>query len=162
MGGSIAVDSVDNEGTTMRVRLPLRAAEAAPQPPASTEATAGERVLIIDDEPAIFAVMERVLEGRGEVTMLRDPTEALQRIRDGARFDAILCDVMMPNITGPDFASMLAEISKSQSACLGFITGGVFAASVQDKLDSLGRPILKKPFTPTQAREFIRHLARPA
>lgn len=59
------------------------------------------RILAIDDEQAILAALERVLRRDGhEIVCVTEPAEALSM--DLARFDLVLCDVMMPELDGFD------------------------------------------------------------
>src|SRR5690606_29490572 len=106
VGGSISVDSQLGRGTTFRVRLPS-APEGEPGvgPAATPLPVAGRRgrVLVIDDEVMIGNAIGRALRGDHDVTSLTSASEALARIRGGERFDAIICDLMMPVMTGMEF-----------------------------------------------------------
>jgi len=110
LGGAVEVESRPGEGATFDVRLPLCAE------PAWTEATAGgvaprgrERVLFVDDEPAIRRWGERALAALGyEAESCGDGDEALERI-EAERFDAVVTDQTMPRRTGLDLARALWE-----------------------------------------------------
>ena len=105
------------------------------------------RVLIVDDDVLLGRTMQRLLEPTFVVETEREPAVALARIGRGERFDAILCDLMMPGLSGGEFASRLTEIAPHLAARCGFVTGG--AAS--DRTEAFCRTIpseriLTKPF----------------
>ncbi len=65
---------------------------------------------MVDDEPMILGALRRSLGGDYNVTCVGDGRRALERLRAGERFDVILCDLMMPELTGMDLHAELAKI----------------------------------------------------
>ena len=60
-----------------------------------------QKILIIDDEPAICGIVARLLQRAGYATAeTTDATQALRMLRGGQRYDVILCDLMMPDVSG--------------------------------------------------------------
>jgi CheY-like chemotaxis protein len=68
------------------------------------------RVLVIDDEPKNGRAIARAIGGEHDVVIVDRAREALAKIRDGERFDVILCDLVMPEMTG---THLLAELRAS-------------------------------------------------
>jgi signal transduction histidine kinase len=115
-GGEITMDSTEGRGTTVTFWLPIgtpaTAAEpAAAQGPAAPETAAatpaGPRpaaILVIDDEAPVRQLVAEVLRSRGHsVTAASSGREGLERFRVG-RFDLVITDLGMPDITGWDVA----------------------------------------------------------
>ena len=158
LGGEITVESPRGRGTCFRVLLPaVEAGRATRHLPATREERKGRRasVLVIDDEALVRAFVERALTGEHEVTVEACAEDGLLRIENGQRFDVILCDVMMPQMTGIEFYQVLSVIEPDQAARVGFITGGAFTGGTQRFLDSAPNPKLEKPFRVDRLRSFV-------
>ncbi|HEV2060828.1 MAG TPA: ATP-binding protein, partial [Solirubrobacteraceae bacterium] len=113
-GGSIDVESTVGRGTTFTVRLPS-AAGAASQAPARPLAGGGagslgsRRVLIVDDEPALAALVPQQLAPLGlQTVQVNSGADALARLRR-ERFDAVTLDVFMPAMNGFDVLRAMRE-----------------------------------------------------
>ncbi len=144
MGGEIEVDTAP--GTTFRVRLPR-----APSTSATTTVSADgaparrQRVLVIDDEPHVGTLLARVLPEHA-VTAETSARAALVRLRRGEQFDHILCDLMMPDLTGMDFYDALAYIDPALQSRVIFISAGAFTDRARTFLEQVSNPRLDKPF----------------
>ena len=157
LGGTLEVESELGVGTTMRVLLPAaggpaeveRAESTAPAP-----ARAG-RVLIIDDDVSLATSLGQTLCARHEVVVQSDPRRALELLVGGATFDVVLCDVMMPELTGIELYQRLAVSRPGTEQCIVFTSGGAWAPGVRSFLATTGRPVLEKPFRVEQAEELI-------
>lgn len=155
-GGRIEVESAVGRGSTFRVRLPVATPEALaqaaalpppplpepppappgpPPPPARPSrpppAPAPERgprlkVLMVDDEPLILRSMQRWLARSHDVTALSSAREALRRIDEGERWDAILSDLSMPEMGGIDFRAALEQRDPAWTGRFGIMSGGAF------------------------------------
>ena len=167
MGGSIWADSTVGRGTVFHVSLqPARVITAAPvpaAPPVAEPAVAGRaKILIVDDEEMLGTILRRVLRGH-DVTVLTDARKGLKLIDGGARFDAILCDVMMPVMTGIEFHRALSERHPDQVRALIFLTGGAFTKETAAFLDSVPNPRVEKPFDAAKLRARVEtHIANRA
>jgi two-component system, cell cycle sensor histidine kinase and response regulator CckA len=165
LGGRIDVESAPGQGTTVRVILPRAPqASATPEPATTTEAPAASTrsrrpsVLVIDDEPLILKLVSAVLEGDNDVTCESRGESALARIRTGERFDAILCDLMMPQLTGMDLHAAVLEIDPRQAEAMLFLTGGAFTPRARAFLDRVSNPTLEKPFDSEALRRGLRRV----
>jgi two-component system, NtrC family, sensor kinase len=155
LGGTIAVASVVGQGTTFRVSLPIAAniagtQESAPHVPTQVAASAAShsRILVVDDEASLCRTIGRILSGRHDVTVATSAIEALTLIETGKRFDLILSDLMMPEMSGMDLHTRLVDIAPGQAACMIFMSGGAFSADAESFLDA--QPFrIEKPFLPS-------------
>jgi PAS domain S-box-containing protein len=162
LGGKIAVESEVARGSVFRVTLPPLAVEAPPprtMTPPPEAARRDGRVLIVDDEPMILGALRRALVDY-EVVCVGDGRQALERLRVGERFDVILCDLMMPELTGMDLYTELASIPNADPDRIIFVTGGAFTARAREFLDRVPNARVEKPIDFQSLRLLIRNLLR--
>ncbi len=147
-GGSIEVHSKLGEGTSFIVRMPAGQMEHVGQHRQTEERRPPEhkgRVLIVDDEVAILAAMQRML--RGHDVVAADNGESAKRILEEDRdFDLILCDLMMPKVSGMDLHQWLESGSPELAGKVVFITGGAFTPRAIEYLKNANIARLEKPF----------------
>jgi PAS domain S-box-containing protein len=148
LGGTISVESHVGAGTTFRVMLPpsedrltMRRAPSAPGTPMRRG-----RILIIDDEPIVGAAVKRLFSSDHDVTHVSSGEEALARFAAGERYDVILCDLMMPRMTGMQLHEELARTAADQAGRVVFITGGAFTPRAKKFLAEVPNAVLEKPF----------------
>jgi PAS domain S-box-containing protein len=161
LGGQIAVESKLGVGSTFRVLLPTATVISTPVPPsfdkvARQSPTRRGRVLVVDDEPMVALAVRRTLEGQHDVSVVHRAQDALDMLRAGKRFDVILCDVMMPNLTGIDFFNEVSTLAPSEIEKIVFLTGGAFASQAREFLESVPNLRLDKPFMPDELRKLVR------
>lgn len=138
MGGSIAFRAREGGGTIFSVTLPAFA-------PVRLAPGRRPRVLIVDDETMVLRAMQRIFADDFEIELAGSAAEAQARILSGAPLDCILCDIMMPEITGVD---LYAEVLRRRPALANkfvFMTGGAFTPSAREFLDSIGGQYVRKP-----------------
>jgi signal transduction histidine kinase len=145
MGGEIGVESELGRGTLFHIRLPLAYDLAEPAPRASIMPLMKRCVLVLDDEAVVGKAIQRVLGPQCEVHVLVQGSEALARVAAGQRFDAILCDLMMPEMSGPRFYEELARLAPEQAQRVIFMTGGAFTEQSRSFLSDTGLPCMDKP-----------------
>jgi two-component system, cell cycle sensor histidine kinase and response regulator CckA len=154
LGGEISVDSVVGRGTTFRVVLPTAGA-----PPVLSIEAARSRILIIDDDPTLASSLRRVLKEH-EVVVTHSGREAIERCRQET-FAVVLCDVMMPDLTGVDVYEILRRELPGMERRIIFISGGTFTPRTREFLDQVPNARIDKPFDVAAVRQIVReHLAR--
>jgi CheY-like chemotaxis protein len=117
------------------------------------------RILVIDDEPVIGAVLRRIFAGTHDVTVTAHGREALAILDADAEFDVVLCDVVMPELTGPDVYELVRLRHPRLLDRFVFITGGALQEKSQRFLASVANPVLHKPFDLGTLRETVRRVA---
>jgi signal transduction histidine kinase len=142
--GRIEVESELGRGSVFRVVLP---AFTSPRTPVTAPGLRGprRRVLVVDDEPMVGRAVIRMLSDSHDVSAVTSAAQALARLEGGERYHLVLCDLMMPDTTGMDFARQLEAASPPMAARLVFMTGGAFTPAAQHFIESQGLPPLLKP-----------------
>ena len=120
------------------------------------------RTLVIDDEPTLTRILARVIGEDHEVASYNSAHDAITAIRAGARYDVILCDLMMPQMTGMDFHAELVRTLPAQAERVVFMTGGAFTPRAREFLEQVENARIDKPFDLAALRARIAALiARP-
>jgi CheY-like chemotaxis protein len=156
LAGEITVESELGRGTTVRVVLP--ASKSVPAPRQSTPippSARRSRVLVIDDEPALCQIVYRVLSPEHDVVITQDARAALRLLAAEPEIDVVLCDLMMPEMSGMDFHARLAETAPAIAERVVFLTGGAFSSRAAQFLDSVKNTRLDKPFDPAVLRKAV-------
>lgn len=144
MNGRIEVESAPGKGTTFRVWLRVSAAAEERSTIAHAAAPSKRgRVLVVDDEPKVGASIQRALAGH-EVVYVSNGAEALAKLSAGERFDAVLCDLMMPGMSGRELFEQFPSRLRGRTA---FVTGGAVTESARDFLARVPNRKIAKPFT---------------
>ncbi|MEI6128191.1 MAG: PAS domain S-box protein [Pseudomonadota bacterium] len=146
-GGDIVVTSEEGKGTTFTLYFPVvqAAAENAAEPQEAPP-RGQDRILVVDDEPAIAKLARNLLEGLGYcVTAFTSSTETLEAFRSNPQgFDIIMTDYTMPNMTGAELAKHINDIRADIPVIL--CTGYSDKIS-EEQMKELGiKACIKKPF----------------
>jgi CheY-like chemotaxis protein len=80
------------------------------------------------------------------VTLASSGAEALELLRR-QHFDTVLCDVMMPGMTGMEFYDRVQERDPALARRFVFITGGAFTPQTRERFSRSNNPHIQKPFT---------------
>jgi PAS domain S-box-containing protein len=164
-GGAITVESKIGQGTTFHILFPKRKQTTTPRHPATTgisgrrEGT--ERILFIDDEPALIDIGKEILSSLGyRVTACTSSEEALQLFKDRPEgFDLVITDQTMPDMTGDLLAQEVMRIRPETPVIL--FTGYSDIVS-RERYSELGiRDCLMKPLTRKDLGESIRRIFDP-
>jgi GAF domain-containing protein/CheY-like chemotaxis protein len=159
-GGSIVVESEAGRGSTFRLAFP-RGAQAQPRPPESRGAEPAVRALrclIVDDEPAVRAVLGDILESAGHaVVSVGDGGEAI--VRFGAEpFDLVVTDLAMPRVTGWQVARAVKQAAPQVPVFL--VTGFGVELSAEERRTHGVDLVLVKPLQIQEILDAVAEVAR--
>jgi signal transduction histidine kinase len=158
MNGRIEVKTQVGEGTTFRVALQrARTGFTAKHPVYAGGAPSPGRVgtvLIIEDERALGRALPRLLAPH-RVTVATRAREALALIDAGESFDMILCDLMMPEMTGMDFHTALSQFHPNLSPRVIFMSGGAFTQAAREFLEKVPNRRIDKPIDAPALRLLV-------
>lgn len=148
-GGEVTIDSVVGQGTTIHLWLPRAEADAVAAALPDRHAITPRRLLLVEDDAEVRAVVAAQLESVGHsVTMQGSARAAVAALEAGARFDLVLTDFAMPDLSGIDVANRVRACCPNVPVLL--ITG---FAEIGDT--PVGLPVLTKPFTGDQLHAAI-------
>ncbi len=161
-GGTLTYETEVGVGTEFRVTLPVAASQERPRPAPLATRPAARRgmVLVIDDEESLCQALRRFLSAQHDVTALPGAQAGIDLITSGKRYDVILCDVMMPQVTGMEFYAAVAKLDPAQAAKIVFLTGGAFTVAAREFLDSMPNVRLEKPFDLKLMRQLVNDMIR--
>jgi signal transduction histidine kinase len=162
MGGSIAIESTPGKGTKVQIRLPVpesRAGEAQPAPAPAVAHRKRARILVVDDDALVLLSIRRLLDEEHDLVTTTSAHEAVRRVREGEKFDLIIADLMMPEMTGMALHEEVAILSPRLAEQMLFITGGAFTPGAQEFLQTVSNERLLKPFDAQELRDLVNRLA---
>lgn len=166
-GGHVTIESKVGQGTSVRVRLPQREAQAEEadradeNPPAAVPCGKGACVLIVDDDRAVLTYAQKALQRAGyKVRMATHGLLALEifeHYRD--EIELIMLDLTMPGTAGRDILKSLRKMDARVPIviCTGFAHGGM-----DDDLLSQVQGFIKKPFRPNDLIEQVAEVLQAA
>ena len=157
-GGYVWVSSQPGQGATFNVYLP-RAGDAADQPPpaaAAADLSGSETVLVIEDEPGVRRLVEKILQRFGyDVLVASTPAEALAIARDHAGpIDLLITDVVLPQMSGRSVGDQIAAARPGIRVL--YMSGYTDDAIVHHGVLDPDTPFLQKPFTGKEFAQKVR------
>lgn len=163
-GGEITVESEVGKGTRVRLILPPAAPRAAKDsaPPSSGFVPAPRaRILVVDDEPALGPAVRGLFAGEHDVVVAVSGREALARLVEDPDFDVILCDLMMPDLTGMDLFEEIKAIRPELGERFVFMTGGALTGRVEEFFQRYpSSRCIQKPFDLRELRSLVKAKGR--
>jgi len=163
-GGTLTVASPLDGGALFTIRLPVGDV-TTPRTDATPLAKpkAGQRsILIVDDETEIRDTLTEILTSdRHRVVAVGSGREALERM-NVERYDVILTDVRMPDLDGRALYNVIEQRWPAQAERVVFITGDTLASTLRDFVSESGRPVIEKPFLPSDVRRVVDELVTEA
>jgi CheY-like chemotaxis protein len=161
-GGDIRAENLPSRGARISLTLPAAptaAKESGVVPPPVSLRGERFRVLVIDDEVAICRALKRVLAGHDVVT-LSDSREGLARVGSDD-FDVVICDLMMPGMSGYKLYAAACAARPSVSTRFVFVSGGALSEEASRFLKTCECPVLPKPFSNADVLEAVNRVAKP-
>jgi len=116
------------------------------------------RLMMVDDNRTLLTALQRGLSRSFEVTAHHDVSEALDDLASGGRYDAVLSDVCMYPVGGPEFRERVRKVRPELADRFVFMSGGADDPSFEAFLSST--VFLPKPFSIEGAVAAIRKVAR--
>ncbi len=158
-GGDIRVSSEVGTGTRFVVRLPVGAGASCPPSSPAAEVAAGllvrGRILVVDDEPPILAMTAQMLGSVHEVVCVASGEAACSLLTRDSAFDVILCDLMMPGMTGMELHQWLRINHPVLAERVVFVTGGAGTLQASDYTLRVGNLRLEKPYDTANLKRLI-------
>ena len=151
-----------SDGAHFRVLLPLEAqtsSDAVESFVAHAGAGVGRTALVVDDEREVGEAIAEFLATEGfAVTTVQDGADAKAALISGI-FDAIFCDLRMPDIDGPALFDWACQKNPGIAERFVFVTGDTLGDVAARFLERAGRPVLEKPFSRDSIRQVLSLLA---
>jgi CheY-like chemotaxis protein len=163
LGGTVTVTSKPGAGSRFTVTLPAAGAVDAPaegnRARGRERVTNRARILIIDDEPLLGQTLRFAFQDRHDVEVASNGREAIDRLATDAAFDLVLCDLMMPEVSGEHVFRAVLERAPGLLPRFVFMTGGAFTEGAQEFLSHFPGRQLEKPFNIDEVEALLSELA---
>jgi len=114
-----------------------------------------KRILVVEDEPAICDLCQRVLTGEGFEVDIAVNGKVAQDMIVEKQYDLFLFDIKLPVMNGRELYQWLKEKHSKQISKVIFTSGSVLGEDTQLFIEQTGRPFLPKPFTPDELKTIV-------
>ena len=161
-GGTLELESEPGKGAVVRMRIHASRFQIIPATGGPVErpvaATATARVLLVDDDPRLVAVLSDMLRAEGHaVTTATNGDEAIETF-DPAAHDVVITDLGMPRTTGWEVAERVKQ--KSPDTAVFLLTGWGESVSAHESSQFVDR-VIAKPVSAQSLLEQLAELKRP-
>ncbi|PYM91568.1 MAG: hypothetical protein DME04_18335 [Candidatus Rokuibacteriota bacterium] len=155
--GTLKVASAPGQGASFRMELPVEAIEAAPDTEQEPESVAaGKKILVVDDEPEIAALLAEMLTRDGhQVETVEDGLMALDKLGAGT-YDLVISDLRMPKLDGPGLHAEVARRHPHLMRRMVFVTGDTLGPESAEFLRRTEVATFGKPFVLADVRRVVR------
>jgi signal transduction histidine kinase len=159
-GGHIFVDSAQGEGARFSIYLPVTSEResAVAEAAAPGNGTGSETILLVEDEPAVRSVLQRILVSRGYNVLAATCAEEAEQMarRNLGAIDLLLTDITMPRVKGTELAArLLAQQPRMRVIYMSGYSAGPLPSGT-------GAPIcLQKPFSAQTLARTVRSVLDP-
>jgi CheY-like chemotaxis protein len=164
LGGTISVTSEPDVGTRFTVTLQAAGPESPVEGKRASErerVMRRARILIIDDEPLLGQTLRFAFQEKHDVEVIASGREAVERLATDHDYDLVLCDLMMPDVSGEHVYRAVSEHTPGLLPRFVFMTGGAFTERAQEFLAQFPGRQLEKPFNIDEVELLLAELAAP-
>jgi len=162
--GSMQVASTRGAGTRFTIRLTGLDPTALPHEPQAAETPPPPRratILFVDDEPMLLSAFARAFDDQHEVLIADSGQAALDLLQQrGGQVDAIVCDLLMPQMSGMDLYDAVGELYPGLRPRMAFMSGGAFTARAREFIERVDNPKIAKPIALGDLERAIADLLR--
>jgi two-component system, cell cycle sensor histidine kinase and response regulator CckA len=156
-GGYIWLYSEPGQGTAVKVYLPqVRDPISRPSRPLTAPRGEGETLLVIEDEEAVRTLARRTLEEAGYRVLVAANGRSALELLAGADVDLVLCDVILPEMSGHELGRRIASIRPELPVL--YMSGYPGLEVVERGLIAQDAPFIEKPFTAAGLASSVRGL----
>jgi two-component system NtrC family sensor kinase len=150
------------DGAHFRLLLPVEAStssDAAESIVTYSGTGTGRTALVVDDEREVGETMAEFLEAEGFAVTTVDDGAGAKAALMRTVFDAIFCDLRMPNTDGPALFDWACQAIPGIAERFVFVTGDTLGGAAARFLERAGRPVIEKPFSRDSIRRALNSLA---
>ncbi|MBU1533777.1 response regulator, partial [Myxococcota bacterium] len=154
---TIGVESQMGKGTKFTITFPVQ-----PVAPKTTEISIipergkglKKRILVVDDEEGIRSALVRFMKPH-DIVAAASGASAREIFETRQDFDCIICDLMMPEISGMDLHLWVKNTYPALARKFVFMTGGVFTPKAREYLSQVDNLVVEKPFDLKALKKLI-------
>jgi nitrogen-specific signal transduction histidine kinase/CheY-like chemotaxis protein len=163
-GGDIQLAPASGGGALFRVSLPAFSEKpAVPQAALQTPRVyPRRRILTVDDETIILNAYRRMFRTYHDIVTISSGRDALVVLGTDTKFDLILCDLMMPDMSGAEFFQAVRDLHPGLKDRFIFVTGGAFTQGAREFLERVAMPTVEKPFRVEDVLDLVENRVQAA